>query len=278
MHEHHSPDVLSGYLGGIVVLLVFAGVGAYLAAVWRLRSRGDHWSWWRSAAALSCGVLLLITVLAPLPGAPFTRHMIQHLVVGMVAPLTLVLARPVTLALRALRQPVRAALLEVVRSRVVAVVMCPPVAALLDIGGLWLLYRTGMFAAVHDRPGPHALVFVHVFASGTLFSTAVTQLEPVRHRYSLVLRATTLVAAAAGHGVLAKTLYAAGPPGTSFAASDLQLGAQIMYYGGDVVELALAAVVAGQWYLATGRAQRHARRRAQPAWPVGPRALDLNRS
>ncbi|MEU4808061.1 cytochrome c oxidase assembly protein [Nocardia fluminea] len=263
MHEHHSPDVSGEYLTGIVVVLVLAAVGAYLAAVWRLRARGDHWSWWPTAAAVSCGVLLIVAALAPLPGEPFATHMVQHLVVGMAAPLALVLARPITLALRALGKPARARLLGVVRSRVVAVLMFPPVAAVLDIGGLWLLYRTGMFAAVHDRMGLHAVVFVHVFASGVLFSAAVTQLEPVRHRYSLLLRAATLVAAAAGHAILAKTLYASGPAGTSFAVGDVQLGAQIMYYGGDVVELALAAVLAGQWYLATGRAQRHVLRRQQ---------------
>ncbi|GAD82987.1 cytochrome c oxidase assembly protein [Nocardia asteroides] len=197
MHEHHSPDVSGEYLTGIVVVLVLAAVGAYLAAVWRLRARGDHWSWWPAAAALSCGVLLIVAALAPLPGEPFATHM----VVGMVAPLALVLARPITLALRALGKPARARLLGIVRSRVVAVLMFPPVAAVLDIGGLWLLYRTGMFAAVHDRMGLHAVVFVHVFASGVLFSAAVTQLEPVRHRYSLLLRAATLVAAAAGHAI-----------------------------------------------------------------------------
>ncbi|MGI5479979.1 hypothetical protein [Streptomyces lavendofoliae] len=35
-----------------------------------------------------------------------------------------------------------------------------------------------------------------------------------------------------------------------------------MYYGGDLVELALAVVLAVQWYARTGRA--HARRLARP--------------
>ena len=53
--------------------------------------------------------------------------------------------------------------------------------------------------------------------------------------------------AGAAHAVLAKTLYAAPPTGTSYPEADLHLGAQLMYYGGDLVELALAGVLAGTW-------------------------------
>ncbi|MGW7099717.1 hypothetical protein [Streptomyces sp. NPDC054838] len=52
------------------------------------------------------------------------------------------------------------------------------------------------------------------------------------------------------------------PPGTAFTSADLQGGAQLMYYGGDIAEIALATVLAAQWYTATGRARRRARRRS----------------
>ena len=60
-----------------------------------------------------------------------------------------------------------------------------------------------------------------------------------------------------------------GPPGTSFAAADLRAGAQLMYYGGDVVEVFLALVLAVQWYATTGR--RRARQAVRDAVPVGAR-------
>jgi putative membrane protein len=34
----------------------------------------------------------------------------------------------------------------------------------------------------------------------------------------------------------------------SYALADLHLASQVMYYGGDVVEIALATVLAHQWY------------------------------
>ncbi|MEV4194227.1 cytochrome c oxidase assembly protein, partial [Streptomyces toxytricini] len=60
---------------------------------------------------------------------------------------------------------------------------------------------------------------------------------------------------------LAKGLYAVPPPGLAVAAGDLRAGAVLMYYGGDAVEIALASVLAVQWYAATGRARRRALRR-----------------
>jgi putative membrane protein len=136
------------------------------------------------------------------------------------------------------------------------------VAALVDIGGLWLLHRTDLFAATHRQPLLYAVTQAHVLAAGLLFTFAVCQLDPVRRRWSLAVRGAALLAAGAGHAVLAKGLYAAPPPGTAFAADDLHTGAQLMYYGGDLVEVGLAVALAVQWY-AGRRASRVAR------WPGG---------
>jgi putative membrane protein len=78
----------------------------------------------------------------------------------------------------------------------------------------------------------------------------------------LARRAGTGVAAAPAHGVLAKTLYVAPPPNTAFDVSDLEAGAQLMYYSGDAVEIAVAIVIAMTWYAAGGRTLDRARRRA----------------
>ncbi|MGW0838940.1 cytochrome c oxidase assembly protein [Streptomyces sp. NPDC002787] len=178
----------------------------------------------------------------------------RHLIVGMAAPLLLVLARPLTLSLRALPPGrTRRGLLATAHARPVGLLLRPPVAAVVDIGGLWLLHRTGLFAATHRQPLPYAVTQAHVLAAGLLFTFAVCQLDPVRRRWSLAVRGAALLAAGAAHAVLAKGLYAAPPPGTAFTAGDLRTGAQLMYYGGDLVEIGLAVTLAVQWY-----ARRHA--------------------
>jgi putative membrane protein len=253
-------------IGAAGLLLAAAAVAAILLYAWgadRLRRRGDTWPWHRDAAFTVGAGALAYTFVAALPGGPFTAHMAQHLVTGMAAPLLLVLARPLTLAFRAMRPGrARRALSALVHSRPAAWLVFPPAAALLDVGGLWLLYRTPLFAAAQHQPTAHTLLQLHVLAAGVLFTFAVCQLDPVRRRWNLAWRGATLLAAGAAHAVLAKTLYTAPPPGTAVATADLQAGAQLMYYGGDLVELALAAVIALQWYTATGRARVRRHRRA----------------
>ncbi|GAB2857147.1 cytochrome c oxidase assembly protein [Actinoallomurus bryophytorum] len=251
-HGGHSSGVPA--LGWVAAAIALVVVGVYLVASVRLRRRGDGWSRWRDACCAAAGAALVVAALVPLPGGEFTAHMLRHLIIGMAAPLLLVLSRPLTLGLRALPPgPARHAVLAVAHSSAAAWLVFPPLAAAADVGGLWLLYRTRLFAVSHDRPGLQALVHVHVLVAGILFTAAVCQLDPVRRRHGLAVRAGTLVAACAAHAVLARTLWATAPPRTRLPAGDLHYGAMVMYYGGDLIEVALAAVVALRWYAAAGR-------------------------
>ncbi|WP_434443567.1 cytochrome c oxidase assembly protein [Lentzea sp. E54] len=270
-HVHHGPGDAVFIEPLVIVIALLAGVG-YLWAAAHLRRRGDDWSR-RRDGSFTLGVAgLAWAVVGIEAGGPFTAHMAQHLVVGMAAPLLLVLGRPVTLALRALPPGRRRrGLLAVVHSRCAEWLLCPPVAAVLDVGGLWLLYRTGLFEATRDQPLLHAVVHAHVLAAGLLFTVAICQLDPVRRRWSLMVRGGTLLATGAVHAVLAKSLYATPPAGTAFDTTDLHAGARLMYYGGDLVELALAVILAVQWFTATGRALTRARR-ARAATPALPSA------
>lgn len=249
-----------------VVLLVAVGCLGYVAAALRLRRRGDRWPHRRDAAVCAGGAVLTISLVAPWGGwPPFTGHMVTHLGIGMIAPLLFVLGRPVTLALRALPVGPRRRLLRCVRSRVAALLVWPPWAALLHIAGLWAVYRTPVMGAAHHREWLHTLVSVHLLLSGVLFSFAVLALDPLRHRAGFALRGAALLAASAAHGILSKSLYVTGPPGTSFAEADLHLASYVMYYGGDVVGIALAVLLCHQWYAAEGRALVRARRASAAA-------------
>ncbi|WP_282794839.1 cytochrome c oxidase assembly protein [Streptomyces sp. CC224B] len=263
----HAGHGGTGVFGAVVASVALLAALAYPTAAARLRGRGDAWPRHRDLCFTAGCAALALALTGTLPGGPFTAHMAQHLTVAMAAPLLLVLGRPLTLVLRALPggSPARRALLAVAHSRPVGVLLFPPLAAVLDIGGLWLLYRTPLSAQAAHHPLLGALVHAHVLAAGLLFTFAVCQLDPVRRRRGPLRRGATLLAAGWAHAVLAKSLYATPPPGTAYAAGDLHTGAQLMYYGGDLVEAALATVIATGWYVATGRARR---RRARGA-PYG---------
>lgn len=238
-----------------VVGLVVVGVllVAYLVGAARLRAHGPRgWSGWRTAA-FTAGALLVAAALTPaadglLGGA--RGHMAQHLVLGMLAPLGLVLGAPVRLLLGAAPR-VRRPVARVLRLRAVHVVGHPVSAALLHVGGLWVLYLTPLYARSLDVPAVHHLVQVHFVLAGYLFAWALVGPDPARHRPSLRVRAVVLVLAAAAHGVLAKLLSArAGtlPPGAAHPAAEAEQAAQWMYYGGDVAEVLLVVLLCTEWY------------------------------
>jgi putative membrane protein len=263
MPDHVSaaggPLDLAGVVAALALLLA---AFTYLGAAARLRRRGDRWPQGRQYAFVAGAVALAAVATVPPPGAEFTAHMTQHLIIGMVAPLLLVLGRPVTLALRTVPAgPSRTRLLKVMHSRAVAVLVFPPLAAAIEAGGLWALYRTRLFAIIHGEPWWPAAVHAHILTAGILFTASVCQLEPVRRRYPTVLRTGSLLAAATAHAVLAKTLWVAPPPGTLYGSIDAHNGAELMYYGGDAIEIALAVVVAATWYSTSGRALARAQRR-----------------
>ncbi|MFI6436590.1 cytochrome c oxidase assembly protein [Streptomyces sp. NPDC050759] len=251
-HVHPGPAVGPGPSELVVAgaaLLVTVG---YLAAG-RLRRRGDVWPRVRDASFAAGGLGTAWAILAEPWGGPFTQHVVRHLVVGMAAPLLFVAARPLTLALRALTPGrARRLLVTLAHSAPVGLLLFPPLAAVLDIGGLWLLYRTELFAATAHRPPGHGAVQVHMVAAGLLFTFAVCGLDPVRRRWSLAVRGATVLTAGTAHAVLARTLYSRPPPGTGFTAADLHQGAQWMYYGGDLMEAGLAVVMGVSWYAGAG--------------------------
>jgi hypothetical protein len=91
----------------------------------------------------------------------------------------------------------------------------------------------------------------------------VIGIDPVRGRPGTGARLAVLVAAAS-HDTLAKLIYAWDLPAGAGLVAARHLGAELMYYGGTVVDVALAAIVMAQWYAATGRSLARARRRPIP--------------
>jgi cytochrome c oxidase assembly factor CtaG len=96
---------------------------------------------------------------------------------------------------------------------------------------------------------PLLLVHAHMLVAGYLFTAAIIGRDPAPHRPGHPVRAAVLVAFLAAHGILAKHVYAHPPHGVLPAQA--QTGAQLMYYGGDALDLILIGIFCWQWYAAT---------------------------
>ncbi|MBW0014150.1 cytochrome c oxidase assembly protein [Mycobacterium sp.] len=170
--------------------IVFAAV--YLAAVMRLRRRGDSWPAGRTAAwLLGCCALLFVTSsgIGRYMPAMFSMHMVAHMGLSMMVPILLVLGAPVSLALRALPAAGRSSggqdppgmrewLLAALHSRLSRFLTHPVVATALFVAGFYGLYFSGLFDAAVGSHAGHLAMNLHFLLSGYLFYWVVIGVDP----------------------------------------------------------------------------------------------------
>ena len=262
----HSHGELGWTLSDHARVALLTAAGGYALAWWTSRHR-TPWPIHRGVcwyAGLLCAAAALIGPVAAASHSRFTAHMAGHLLLGMAAPLLLVLGAPITMALRALPVNAARALARALRSRPARLITHPVVASALNGAGLWVLYTTDLYHRMHDSTLLHAAVHLHILLAGYLFTAALVGVDPHPGRASFRLRATVLVVFIAAHSILAKWLYAHPPAGVGPA--DARAGAQLMYHGGDAIDVTLIVLLFAGWYTATrpGAAADRAAGIAQP--------------
>ncbi|MGM0928687.1 MAG: cytochrome c oxidase assembly protein [Actinomycetota bacterium] len=270
-HSGHADGghQASAFDGVLPLALLAALTAAYVALAW-LRSReGRGWSPWRTASFIAGAMILALGLtpqLLPLPPGGLPAHMLQHLLIGMYAPIGLVLGAPVTLLLRSVPPRYGKRIGKVLRSPPVHLVANPVTALLLSLGGLAVLYFTPLYSLATDNPVLHHAVHLHFLAAGCLFAWVIAGPDPAPRRPSVPTRLVVLGVAIAGHAVLSQLLYAGLFIQVPAAASELRLAGELMHYGGDIAELLLAFALVSTWRGRAGR-RRPAATGAGPAPP-----------
>lgn len=242
----------------LLTVLPLAVLAVYLAAC-RAANRArtqphgaPPWSPWRTVS-FSTGVALLAAAGLPPMMAwghhDLRGHMVQHLLLGMYAPLFLALGAPMTLLLRTAPAGLSRAVVVLLGTRPARLLVHPATAAVLDMGGMYVLYLTPVYAWSAASPAGHLFVHVHFAIAGYLFAWSIAGPDPARHRPGLRTRLAVLFLASAAHAVLGKIMYGHGfPRGTAASAHELEAAAQWMYYGGDVAALLLTAAFFAAWF------------------------------
>jgi putative membrane protein len=249
VHSVHSSD--QAFFEPVLAAAFFLLITLYLLAGIESNRRYKKWPLQRYllwSAGIVCVATSVIGPLAQKAHMDFTGHMIGHLFLGMLGPLLLVFAAPMTLIFRAIPIEPARRLAQVLKSKPIRILTDPITASVLNIGGLWVLYMTGLYAVIHQNTVVHILVHIHVFLAGYVFAASILLIDPAPHRHSFKYRAIVLIFALAGHSILSKMIYAHPPTGVS--VEQAEQGAMIMYYGGDAVELVLIIFLCFQWYRA----------------------------
>lgn len=247
--------------------------GLYIAGLVVMHRRGDRWPVPRSFSFLLCGLgsiaIATMSALGTYDTVLFSIHMVQHMILMMVAPLFLALGAPVTLALRTLPTRPRGTLLAVLHSRFARVLTFAPLTLALFIATPFALYYSPFYEISLRSGFWHAFLHLHFLIIGCLLMWPLVGIDPVPGRISYPLRLLMLFLMLPFHAFLgisimsSTTLIAeswylafnrAWPPSP---LDDQYLAGGILWASGDALALLMLIALFAQWY---AHSQREARR------------------
>ena len=257
-HQHiHHNHAISTWTEWIPVELMLVTGIIYLIGFVRLRICNARFSWGQ-LISFQVGIgMVAVAMLPPLmhwAHQDLRGHMVIHLLIGMFAPIFLVMGAPVTMALKVLPTHLARSITAILSSRFFGLIGHPITALLLNIGGMFVLYLTPLYNASLTNPYLHHLIHFHFLAAGYLYAWSLVGPDPAPGRPNLRVRMAVLFIGMGSHAFLSKFMYAyLYPINSPHSIEQIQEGAKLMYYWGDLSEIILAVILFYLWYQKRGQ-------------------------
>jgi putative copper resistance protein D len=247
------PEILLDWafdpLVSIPVLLVGA---AYLWAVRRVNRAHPGNTVPRSrviafVAGLAAIEIALQSIIERYDTTLFSVHMVQHILLTLVAPPLLALGGPITLALRVASPAVRhGVVLPILHSRLLHLLSFPVFAWLVFASVMWGTHFSPIFNESLEQPLLHQLEHLAYLAAGLLFWWPAVGVDPSPWRIPHPVRAMYLFLQMPQNTFLALAIYSAAAPlyphyaaiGLPWAPSplaDQQIAGGLMWIVGDII-------------------------------------------
>jgi putative membrane protein len=232
-------------IGLWAALVVSAGLYARAAA------RTPRWPLRRTLCGAAGLAAIVVALLSPLDARAhhsMHAHMVQHLLLVIVAAPLLVSGAPLALALRAGGPGTRALALTLLRGRGLRIALHPVVAVTSLSAAMALTHLPAIYDAALDHPVLHAGEHLLYLVTALLFWTTVLGVRPLPHRRSVLARMLTLLAAMPAMALVGVALMATPRPVYRHYALPDQHGAgRLMWVGGTLPmgALVLALGLAG---------------------------------
>lgn len=254
-----------------VVAWLAAAALLYVAGVRRVRRRRSRaWPARRSLAFAGGLVAAAVALASPLgwrAEALLSAHMLQHLLLTLVAAPLVVLGAPLSLALQAARARPRARLARIVRSRGVRVVTHPLVAWSAFSATMVATHLTGFYDLALRSEIAHGVEHALYVATALLFWLPLLGANPVHRLHGWLGRTLyLLVAMTPMSAVSAALIYADRPRYPSYGASarelgisalvDQQLAGAYMWVFGSLLMVTATVAIGWQALLREERRQR----------------------
>lgn len=268
-HEATAPPpewpgvLLAWSFDPLVVGLLVAVAAAYGWAVRRVgrahpgNPHPRHRTWLFGGGVAAIAVALLSPIEA-YEGVLFSVHMIQHMLLQLVAAPLLLAGGPITLALRASSPGVRRRLLAVLHSRIVRVISFPLVAWFVFAAVNWGWHFSTLYDQALESLALHYFMHATMLGAALLFWWPAIGVDPSPWRLPYPVRLFYLFLAMPQNSFLGIAImnapqvlyphYVSNIRDWGIAAIDDQrLGGVIMWTLGDVAFLAGLAVVVAMW-------------------------------
>ena len=246
----------------LAAVIVAVG-GVYLYGVSALRRRGDAWPVGRTIAFVGGGLGSMavagMSSLGTYDDTLLSMHMIQHMVLSMVAPVFLCLGAPVTLALRTLPLVWRKRLVALLHSRFAKFFSFPLVTGILFVATPFALYFSGWYQATLTNDYLHEVTHIHFVLVGSLWFWPLLGVDPVPNRLAYPFRLLAIFATLPFHAILGLTIMQAtdliaadyynslGRTWGSSPLADQHTAGGILWGSGDLVGMLVFIVLAVQW-------------------------------
>jgi len=191
--------------------------------------------------------------------ALFSIHMVQHVLLILVAAPLIALSAPVTLLLRVSRPPFRRRwILPVLHSRALKAISHPVVAWIMFVAVMWGSHFSPLFDMALENPWIHDLEHVLFLVAALLFWWPAVGLDPAPWRMPHAGRGLYVFLQMPQNTFLAVViLYAAAPLYPHYATlnrpwgpsplADQQLAGGIMWIAGDLLFIAAIGAIIAAW-------------------------------
>ena len=235
-----------------------------------------RWPWWRTALFLLGLGAVICALASPLDAIAlelFSVHMVQHMLLLVVAAPLLLLGAPVRPLLRGLPSAVRRTVVRAIARNtafraLVHLLRRPLVAAGLYVVGLYGWHVPTLYDAALGNPTIHVFEHTWFLVTALLFWSVVIDPAPFRATLPYAARIPYLLLVGAAQntilgGLLAfseRSYYAPYATTTARygldAAADQRLGGAIMWVPGDLIFLVAASFAFFLWLQSEEQAQR----------------------
>ena len=276
---------------GLMLALLIFTVAIYIKGVLILSRRGVKWPVGRTIAfAIGISAVDFATSggLGVYSRFAFSNHMMSHMVLGMIAPIGIVLGAPITLALRTLPQArnkeewgVRGAFITILHSRLSRIYTNPVVALAIFDGSLFALYFTPLFGNLMQGHSGHFFMSLHFLLAGILFFQVLIGIDPMPNKIPHLVKIIVIFAAMSIHAFFSISVMSATTlldngffallerPWATDLLADQKLGGSIGWAMGEIPILLALLATFMQWQRADKNEANRIDRAADRAAAMG---------